>query len=82
MYVINEIKPLVFLVKETKSKYVVDLKKRTFKFALDILILLKIVSNTKEHDVIKYQLSKSGTSVGANYEESQATNSKAGFRHK
>jgi four helix bundle protein len=32
--------------------------------------------------VVRYQLAKSGTSIGANYEESQATNSRADFRHK
>ena len=82
MYEINEIKPLDFRVQETKSKYVVDLKKRTFKFAVDVLLLLRTVPNTKENDVIKYQLSKASSSVGANYEESQATNSRADFRHK
>lgn len=82
LYEINEIKPLVFQVQESKSSYVVDLKKRTFKFAVDVLLLLRTVSNTKENDVIKYQLSKASTSVGANYEESQATNSRADFRHK
>ena len=82
MYQIKQTKPLVFEVKDTKSNYIVDLKKRTFNFAVDILVLLKTVSNTKENDVIKNQLAKAGTSVGANYEESQATNSKADFRHK
>ena len=82
MYEINEIQPLVFQVQESKSKYVVDLKERTFKFAVEVLLLLRTVTNSKENDVIKYQLSKAGTSVGANYEESQATNSRADFRHK
>ena len=82
MYEINEIQPLVFQVQESKSKYVVDLKERTFKFAVDVLLLIRTVTNNKENDVIKYQLSKAGTSVGANYEESQATNSRADFRHK
>jgi four helix bundle protein len=82
LYAINEIEPLVFRVQEIKSKYEIDLKKRTFKFAVDVLLILRTVPNSKENDVIKYQLSKSGTSVGANYEESQATNSRADFKHK
>ena len=49
---------------------------------MDVLLLLRTVPNSKENDVIKYQLSKAGTFVGANYEESQATNSKADFRYK
>jgi len=82
LYEINEIEPLVFRVQETKSNYTVDLKKRTFKFAVDVLLILRTVPNSKENDVIKYQLSKAGTSVGDNYEESQATNAQADFRHK
>jgi four helix bundle protein len=82
LYEINEIKPLVFQVQEAKSRDTVDLKKRTFDFAINVLRLLRTIQNTKENDVIKYQLSKSSTSIGANYEESQATNSHADFRHK
>jgi four helix bundle protein len=82
LYEINEIQSLVFQVQENKSKYIVDLKERTFHFAVNVLKLLRTIQNTKENDVIKYQLSKACTSVGANYEESQATNSRADFRHK
>ena len=32
--------------------------------------------NKKEFDVIRYQLSKSASSIGANYEESQASSEK------
>ena len=67
MYEINEIEPLVFQIQESKSKYAVNLKKRSFKFAVDVLLLLRTVPNSKENDVIKYQLSKAGTSVGANF---------------
>ncbi len=82
MYEIDEIEPQKFRVEDIKSKYIVDLKERTFTFAVDVLLLLRTVSNTKENDVIKYQLSKAGTSVGANYEESQGANSRADFRYK
>ena len=73
---------MVFRIQESKSKYSVDLRQRSFRFAVDVLLLLRTTSNSKESDVIKYQLSKAGTSVGANYEESQATNSRADFRYK
>ncbi len=82
MYEIDEIEPQKFRVEDIKSKYIVDLKERTFTFAVDVLLLLRTVPNTKENDVIKYQLSKAGTSVGANYEESQGANSRADFRYK
>ena len=39
-------------------------------------------TNTPEFKVIKYQLAKSSTSSGANYEESQAGSSRADFNNK
>ncbi|HAM09262.1 MAG: four helix bundle protein [Bacteroidetes bacterium GWE2_41_25] len=59
-----------------------DLKDRLFRFAIDVLKMLSILSGGKETDVIKYQLSKSSTSGGANYEESQAAASRADFINK
>ena len=48
---------------------------RTIKF-------LKLLQNSPEVTVIRYQLIKSSTSVGANYEEAQAGSSKADFTNK
>ena len=48
-------------------------------FVYDVLAL---ITYSKENDVIRYQLAKSATSVGANYEESQASSSKADFYYK
>jgi len=59
-----------------------DLKDRLFRFAVDVLKMLGYMKGGKETDVIKYQLSKSATSSGANYEESQAAVSKADFINK
>ena len=59
-----------------------DLHNRTFKFAVDVVRLIKSVPSTKENDVIRYQLAKSGTSIGANYEEAQAAFSKDDFTYK
>lgn len=59
-----------------------DLKDRLFKFAINILIMLRDFKGGKELEVIKYQLSKAATSAGANYEESQAAVSKADFTNK
>ena len=56
-----------------------DLKDRLFRFAVDVLKMLGTLKGGKETEVIKYQLSKSSTSSGTNYEESQATSSKADF---
>lgn len=59
-----------------------DLKDRLFCFAIDVLKMLGTIKGGKEAEVIKYQLSKSSTSSGANYEESQAATSKADFVNK
>ena len=59
-----------------------DLLERTFDFAVRIIRFLKCIPYSKENDVIRYQLAKSATSVGANYEESQASSSKGDFYHK
>jgi four helix bundle protein len=59
-----------------------DLDKRLFRFAIDVLKMLSTLKGSKETDVIKYQLSKSATSSGANYRESQAGSSRADFTNK
>lgn len=59
-----------------------DLKDRLFRFAIDVLKMLSSLNGGRETDVIKYQLSKSSTSSGANYEESQAATSRADFINK
>lgn len=59
-----------------------DLIQRLFNFAVDVLNLLKVLLNSPELNVIRYQLAKSATSAGANYEESQAGSSKADFKNK
>jgi four helix bundle protein len=55
---------------------------RTFDFAVRVIRFLKTIPYSKENDVIRYQLAKSATSVGANYEESQASSSKGDFYYK
>ena len=69
-------------IKDIEGKYLVNLSDRLFKFAIDIFSLLKTFKNEKEYDVFKYQLSKSVTSIGANYEEAQAAFSKKEFASK
>lgn len=63
----------------TKGK---DLCDRLFQFSIDVIKFLREVKSTPETSVLKYQLTKSATSSGANYEESQAASSKADFRNK
>ena len=59
-----------------------DLAERTFNFAVRVIRFLKSVKYSKENDVVKYQLAKSATSVGANYEEAQGAYSKDDFSYK
>jgi four helix bundle protein len=59
-----------------------DLLDRTFFFGVDVLKLIRSLPRDSEYNIIRYQLGKSATSVGANYEESQAGSSKADFKNK
>ncbi len=49
-----------------------DLRERLLDFSVQCIKFLYTIPAKKEHDVLKYQLSKSATSIGANYEESQS----------
>ncbi|MFC2118126.1 four helix bundle protein [Bacteroidota bacterium] len=59
-----------------------DLNKRLFDFAVFVIKFLNKLPYTQEFKVIKYQLIKSGSSSGANYEEAQSGSSKADFIYK
>jgi four helix bundle protein len=50
-----------------------DLRERLLRFAVDSLKFIKTLPKGAENEVIKYQYSKSSTSVGANYEEAQSS---------
>ncbi|MCO6474661.1 MAG: four helix bundle protein [Melioribacteraceae bacterium] len=49
------------------------LSPRLLNFSVQVLKFLGEVRTYRETDVIKYQLSRSATSIGANYEESQSS---------
>jgi four helix bundle protein len=59
-----------------------DLKERTKQFAFKIIRLVASLPRTREADIIGRQLLKAGTSVGANYRESNRSRSKAEFKSK
>ena len=59
-----------------------DLSKRLFDFSVRVIKLLKTLPNTPENNIIKYQLIKSSSSSGANYEEAQAGTSRPDFNNK
>ena len=58
------------------------LEKRTREFALRIIRLSIELPNTPEARTIRNQVTKSGTSIGANYREANRARSKADFRNK
>ena len=59
-----------------------DLQKRLFKFAVDVIKMLRNLRNSTDLNPIKFQLTKSSGSSGANYEEAQAAESRIDFGHK
>ena len=58
------------------------LEKRTKDFAVSVLKLTAVLPSTPEGKVVRYQLAKSATSVGANYREANRARSKADFKSK
>jgi four helix bundle protein len=59
-----------------------QLESRTKKFAVTIIRLSCLLPNTPEGKVIRTQITKSGSSVGANYREANRARSKADFINK
>ncbi len=64
------------------KKFSKELEKRTRKFAVRIIRLSTTLPNTPEGRVIRNQITKSGTSIGANYREANRARSKADFKNK
>ena len=50
----------------------IELRERFLVFSVDIFNFLKTIPYRKEYEVLRFQLSKSATAIGANYEESQS----------
>jgi four helix bundle protein len=59
-----------------------NLEKRTRKFAYLIIKLSASLPKTSEGNVIRNQITKSGTSIGANYREANRARSKADFSNR
>ena len=65
-----------------RKKFAKDLEKRTRRFAVKIIRLSLSLPDTPEGRVVRNQITKAGTSVGANYREANRARSKADFRSK
>ena len=59
-----------------------ELERRTLRFAVDIIRLSATLPNSPEGRVVRNQITKSGTSVGANYREANRARSRADFRNR
>ena len=64
------------------KEFAEKLEKRTRKFAVRIIRLSSKLPNTPEARVMRTQITKSGTSIGANYREANRARSKADFKNK
>ena len=64
------------------KEFAKTLEKRTREFAVRIIRLSATLPNTPEGKVIRTQITKSGTSMGANYREANRARSKADFRNR
>ena len=59
-----------------------ELEKRTRRFGVRIIHLSTRLPDTPEGKVIRNQITKCGTSVGANYREANRSRSKGDFKNK
>ena len=59
-----------------------ELEKRTRRFAVRVIRLSTKLPNIPEGRVLRNQITKSGTSIGANYREANRARSKADFKNK
>ena len=65
-----------------RKEFARNLEKRTREFAVKIIRLSTKLPNTPEGRVVRTQITKAGTSVGANYREANRSRSRADFRNK
>jgi four helix bundle protein len=60
----------------------VELEKRTKQFTLRIIAFAATLPTGRIGDVVRYQIVKAGTSVGASYREANRAESRNDFIHK
>ena len=64
------------------EEFKVQMEERTLTFAVDVLDFLDELPNRQVLKVVVFQLSKSASSIGANYRESNRAESREDFVHK
>jgi four helix bundle protein len=68
-------------VGEISGDFKANFRQRLLNFAVHTLKFLMVIQKSIETDVIRHQLSKSATSIGANFEEAQSSSDRE-FLHK
>jgi four helix bundle protein len=66
-------------LKFAKEQFKEDFKKRIKQFVLNLICFIDSLSRNRTCNIIGNQLLRSGTSIGANYFEARAANSKNDF---
>jgi len=66
----------------SNKEFAKELERRTKRFAVSIVRLASKLPNAATGNIIRYQLVKSGTSIGANYREANRAVSLADFKNK
>ena len=69
-------------LKMENKEFARQLEERTLVFGVRIIQLSAKLPKTDEAKVIRTQLTKAGTSIGANYREANRSRSKADFKNK
>jgi len=77
-----QIKEVLKTEEKTKNLKVFDLEERTVRFGENVIIFAKKIPKTPINIPIITQVVKSGTSLGANYHETDSAESKKDFVHK
>ena len=70
------------ILKMDNKEFSKEIEKRTRKFAVSIIRLSSALPNTPEGMAVRNQITKAGTSIGANYREANRARSKADFKNK
>ncbi len=68
--------------KISNGKFAQELERRTRQFAAMIIRLSALLPSSPEAKVLRNQITKSGTSIGANYREANRARSRAEFTNR
>jgi len=76
---VNNAIQFIYRIVTEKELFIEKLRKRTTKFAVDVILFCNSLRTSKASSVITYQFVKSATSTGANYRAACRARSKSEF---